>query len=156
MQTRSRELSALRGEGRDRQREIDLLRFQSDEIEAAAVEPGEDERLKAERERLRHAEKLVERVAGAAALLSDEASGGGLDALRAAARLLAEAESVDPRLAAAAARLAGLTAEADDLLACCAPTSTISTSTRPTATPSSCATTSSRCWPASTAARPTR
>ena len=117
LQTRSRELSALRGEGRDRQREIDLLRFQIDEIEAAAVEPGEDERLKAERERLRHAEKLVERVAGAAALLSDETSGGGLDALRAAARLLAEAESVDPSLAAAAARLAGLTAEADDLLA---------------------------------------
>ena len=115
-QTRSRELAGLRGEGRDREREIDLLRFQIGEIEAAAVEPGEDERLKAERERLRHAEKLVERVAGAAALLSDEASGGGLDTLRAAERLLAEAEGLDPSLGSAAARLAGVTAEADDLL----------------------------------------
>jgi len=116
MQSRSRELEALRGQGRDREREIDLLRFQIGEIEAAAVEPGEDERLKAERERLRHAEKLVERVAGAAALLSDEASGGGLDALRAAERLLTEAEGLDPSLGSAAARLAGVTAEADDLL----------------------------------------
>ena len=112
----SRELLALRGAGRDRERELELLRFQIDEIEAAAVEPGEDELLKAERERLRHSEKLVERVGGAIALFSDESSGGGLDALRTAERLLAEAETLDPALAAAAARLAGLSAEADDLL----------------------------------------
>jgi DNA repair protein RecN (Recombination protein N) len=112
----SRELLTLRSAGRDRERELDLLRFQIDEIEAAAIEPGEDELLKAERERLRHGEKLVERVGGAIALFSDESSGGGLDALRTAARLLAEAEALDRALAAAAARLAGLTAEADDLL----------------------------------------
>ncbi len=117
LQALSRELVALRGEGRDRDREVDLLRFQVGEIEAAAVEPAEDERLKVERERLRHAERLVERVGGAAALLSDESSGGGLDALRTAERLLAEAESLDPALADAAARLAALAAETDDVLA---------------------------------------
>ena len=117
LQALSRELVALRGEGRDRDHEVDLLRFQVDEIEAAAVEPAEDERLKVERERLRHAERLVERVGGAAALLSDESSGGGLDALRTAERLLAEAESLDPALADAAARLAALAAETDDVLA---------------------------------------
>ena len=112
------ELAALRGEGRDRERELDLLRFQIDEIEAAEVQPGEDDALKAERERLRHAEKLVERVGGAAALLRDDgAAGGGLDALRVAERLLAEAEALDASLAATAARLAAVTAEADDLLA---------------------------------------
>jgi DNA repair protein RecN (Recombination protein N) len=117
LQALSRELVALRGEGRDRDREVALLRFQVDEIEAAAVEPAEDERLKTERERLRHAERLVERVGGAAALLFDESSGGGLDALRTAERLLAEAESLDPALADAAARLAALAAETDDVLA---------------------------------------
>ena len=117
LQALSRELVALRGEGRDRDHEVDLLRFQVGEIEAAAVEPAEDERLKVERERLRHAERLVERVGGAAALLSDESSGGGLDALRTAERLLAEAESLDPALADAAARLAALAAETDDVLA---------------------------------------
>ena len=114
----ARELGAIRGEGRDRERELDLLRFQIDEIEAAGVQPGEDQTLKAERERLRHAEKLVERVAGAVALLRDDgAAGGGLDALRAAERLLAEAEALDSSLTASATRLAALTAEADDLLA---------------------------------------
>ena len=155
--TLSRELAALRGEGRDREREIDLLRFQVDEIEAAAVEPGEDERLKAERERLRHAEKLVERVGGAAALLSDEASGGGLDALRAAARLLGRGRGGRPRPRRRRRRGSPASPPRPTTCStCCAPTSTTSTSTRPTATPSSCATTSSRCSPASTAARPTR
>ncbi len=112
----SRELDRLRDASRDRDREIDLLRFQIDEIEAAAVEPGEDEQLKAERERLRHSEKLVERVGGAVALLSDESAAGGLDALRVGEHLLTEAAALDPALTAVAARLAGLTAEADDLL----------------------------------------
>jgi DNA repair protein RecN (Recombination protein N) len=112
----SRELDSLRTAGHDREREIDFLRFQTDEIEAAAVEPGEDERLKAERERLRHSEKLVERVGGAIALLADESAGGGLDALRAGERLVAEAAGLDSALADTAARLAGLTAETDDLL----------------------------------------
>ena len=112
----SRELDRLRDAGRDRDREIDLLRFQVDEIEAAAVEPGEDERLKAERERLRHSEKLVERVGGAVALLADESAAGGLDALRVGEHLLTEAAALDPALTAAASRLTGLTAEADDLL----------------------------------------
>ena len=112
----SRELESLRAAGRDREREVELLRYQTDEIEAAAVQPGEDERLKAERERLRHSEMLVERVGGAIALLADEAAGGGLDALRATERLVAEAAGLDAALADAAARLAGLTAETDDLL----------------------------------------
>jgi DNA repair protein RecN (Recombination protein N) len=112
----SRELDSLRMAGHDREREIDFLRFQVNEIETAAVEPGEDERLKAERERLRHSEKLVERVGGAIALLADESAGGGLDALRAGERLVAEAAGLDAALADSAARLAGLTAETDDLL----------------------------------------
>ncbi len=116
-QTLARELDALREAGRDRDRELDLLRFQVSEIEAAAVEPGEDETLRVERERLRHAERLVERVGGAVALLSDESGGGGLDALRAGERLVGEAAGLDPALADAAARLSGVTTEADDLLA---------------------------------------
>ena len=41
----TRELDDLRGAGRDRERELDMLRYQVAEIEAAEVEPGEDERL---------------------------------------------------------------------------------------------------------------
>ena len=88
------------------------------------VEPGEDEALEAERERLRDAEELVDRVGGASALLSDESSGGGLDAF-ARPSVRGRSRGLDPALTTAAARLAGLTAEADDLLASCAPTPTI-------------------------------
>jgi DNA repair protein RecN (Recombination protein N) len=113
----TRDLEALRTVGRDRERELDLLRFQVDEIEAAAVEPGEDERLAAERERLRHAGKLVERIGGTLRLLSGDDEGGGLAALGSAEALVGEAAAMDPALADLAGRLAALSVEADDVAA---------------------------------------
>jgi DNA repair protein RecN (Recombination protein N) len=113
----ARDLEALRTVGRDRERELDLLRFQVDEIEAAAVEPGEDERLAAERERLRHAGKLVERIGGTLRLLSGDDEGGGLAALGSAEALVGEAAAMDPALADLAGRLAALSVEADDVAA---------------------------------------
>jgi DNA repair protein RecN (Recombination protein N) len=109
------ELEGLRRAGHERAREIDMLRYQSDEIAAAQLEPGEDERLARERERVRHAGKLLERVGAAAALLSGESESGALDGLRAARRLVAEAAALDDGLDAVAERLAALTAEAEDL-----------------------------------------
>ncbi len=112
-----RELDELRSAGREREREIDMLRFQVDEIDAAQLEPGEDERLAAERERLRHAGKLLERVGGALALLAGEGEHAALDALRVAQRLVGEAAVLDESLAKSAARLDGLAAEVDDTVA---------------------------------------
>ena len=112
-----RALAALRGAGQEREREIDMLRFQVSEIEAAAVESGEDERLARERERLRHAGKLLERTGGALALLAGEGEHAALDALRVAQRLVGEAMITDASLQPLAERLDGLAAEADDLAA---------------------------------------
>ncbi len=50
-------LERLEREGRER---ADLLRFQIEEIRAAGLEPGEDERLRAERDLLAHAARLRE------------------------------------------------------------------------------------------------
>ena len=113
----SRELDDLRGAGRDREREIDMLRYQVDEIEAAAVEPGEDLRLAVERERARHAGKLLERAGGALALLAGESEGTALDGVRVAQRLVDEATTLDETLLPAAERLVALAAELDDLAA---------------------------------------
>ena len=110
------ELEALRSRDRDRDRELDLLRFQIGELEAAALEPGEDDRVAQERERLRHAEKLLERVSGALRLLSAGDEGGAVDGLRVAERLVSEAAGHDQALAEVAGRLASLSAEADDAL----------------------------------------
>lgn len=113
----SRELDELRRSGREREREIETLRYQVAEIEAAGLEPGEDARLAAERERLRHAGKLLERVGGALTLLAGETEGGALDGLRAAQRLVDEAAGLDPGLAGLAGRLAAAEAELDDAAA---------------------------------------
>jgi len=115
--TLTRELDDLRGAGRDREREIDMLRYQVGEIEAAAVEPGEDERLTAERERARHAGKLLERAGGALALLAGESEAAALDGVRVAQRLVDEAALLDEALASPAQRLAALVVELDDLAA---------------------------------------
>ena len=110
-----RELEQLRGAGREREREIDMLRFQVSEIEAAAPEPGEDERLARERERLRHAGKLLERAGGALTLLAGETDAAALDGVRVAQRLVGEAAALDEALGPVAERLDALAAELDDL-----------------------------------------
>ena len=113
----TRELAELRGAGRDRERELDLLRYQIAEIEAAAVEPGEDERLAVERERARHAGRLLERTGGALQLLAGESEAAARDGARVAQRLVGEAALLDASVAPLAQRLDALVAELDDLAA---------------------------------------
>ena len=113
----TRELDDLRGAGRDRERELDMLRYQVAEIEAAEVEPGEDERLGVDRERARHAGKLLERTGGALALLAGESEAAALDGVRVAQRLVDEAALLDESVAPLAERLGALTVELDDVAA---------------------------------------
>lgn len=110
-----RRLAELQAAAREREREIDLLGFQVREIEAAAVEPGEDERIAAERARLRNADKLLERVGGTLQQLAGETDASMLDQLRAAARLLDDAAACDAVLQEPAGRLRALIAEAEDV-----------------------------------------
>ncbi len=113
--TLERACAELRTTSDERLRELELLRFQVDEIEQAHLEPGEDVRLGRERERLRHAGKLLERVTGALALLEGESEGAALDAVRVAQRLVDEGAVLDDTLRPVADRLDGLGAELDDV-----------------------------------------
>ena len=54
-----KELKTLREEERQAKERIDLLEYQIDEIEKANLEPGEEEALKQERDRLANAEKIA-------------------------------------------------------------------------------------------------
>jgi len=54
-----KELKTLRDEERQAKERIDLLEYQIDEIEKANLEPGEEEELKQERDRLANAEKIA-------------------------------------------------------------------------------------------------
>ncbi len=104
------ELAALGGDERARAREIDLLRFQVAELDAARLDdPDEDAALEAEEDELADAVGHREAAAQAHAALTDD--GGARDALAAAlAALTGRAPFAD-----LADRVAAMLAELDDV-----------------------------------------
>src|SRR5215204_1108899 len=73
----ARELDAVREREGARERDLDLLRFELAEIEAAAPDPGEESDLTVERDRLRHAERLRTATATALAAIAGADDDGG-------------------------------------------------------------------------------
>jgi DNA repair protein RecN (Recombination protein N) len=109
-------LAELRGRAGTRDRELDLLAFEIDEIDA--LEPSEEEKaaLLAERERLRRMDGLLTAAgAGAEAIAPEAGEGGAAEILAAAEGLAAGVAGVDPELDELAARLGALRIEAEDL-----------------------------------------
>ncbi len=99
------ELARLRAESAERARRRDFLAFQLQEIDAAALEPDELERLRGERARLGHAERLRGDGSAALAALAGEPLGAA-DLVGDAARRLEALAKLDPDLADLAGRLA--------------------------------------------------
>ena len=97
----------LAAAARDRLREVDLLRFQVEEIRSAALAPDEEEQLLATRARLANIERLREGALSAHALLSGagEEGLGALDAAREALRRLEGLAALDRGLEEVAASL---------------------------------------------------
>jgi DNA repair protein RecN (Recombination protein N) len=105
-------LAGLGGDERERAREIDLLRFQVDELRAAALtDAGEDDRLRDEAELL--ADATGHREAAASAVEALTADGGAADAV---AQALAALDGRSP-FAEATSRLRGVAAELADVAA---------------------------------------
>lgn len=105
-------LAALGGDERERAREIDLLRFQVDELRAAVLtDAGEDDRLRDEAELLADATGHREAAAGAVEALT--ADGGAADAV---AQALAALDGRSP-FDEASSRLRGVAAELADVAA---------------------------------------
>jgi DNA repair protein RecN (Recombination protein N) len=90
-------LADLEEAERDRQQRLDLLSFQSREIEAAAPHPGEDEELAAERLLLQNGERLAAASRGGFEILygGEEAVCGAVDKI---ASDLEELLRIDPEL----------------------------------------------------------
>ncbi len=98
------------GDDRTRAREIDLLRYQVDELVGAGIEdPDEDHALEIEEDRL--ADAVAHREAATRAIEALTGDGGGIDALGSARAALASR----PPFAEVEARLHGLEAEASDI-----------------------------------------
>ena len=75
--------------------QLDLLRFQTREIEGAKLQPGEDEQIEAEHQRASNAARLLELSQGALDLLS-EAEASVLAQAGAVGRLLQDLQRIDP------------------------------------------------------------
>jgi DNA repair protein RecN (Recombination protein N) len=105
------QLDELRARAGARDRELDLLEWELEEIERADLNDAEEESLLAERSRLRHLEALLAGAGGAAAALGEDTT----PALAAAARGLEAVRGVDAELDALADRAQALVVEADDL-----------------------------------------
>jgi DNA repair protein RecN (Recombination protein N) len=111
-------VESLRAAAGARARDLDLLTFEIEEIQALAPSEAEHNELAGERERQRHLDALRAASGGAAEALAPEAvdDGSGAAALLAQAETLADgAGAVDPALAELAARLRSLRIEADDV-----------------------------------------
>ncbi len=113
-----RRIDELRERAGARERELDLLVWELEEIEQADPSEAEEERLIAERERLRHLEGLQAASAAALEGLSPESDGeGAAAALAASARALDAVRGIDAPLDALGERMQALGVEADDLAA---------------------------------------
>ena len=115
LRNRHKELSDHR---QARQRELALVRFERDELDAAQLKPGEQEAIELERERLLHAQSLAAFNRTVAERLYDaEGSIAGV-----LGRLIKEAgkwANLDKRLADVARRLEVLKPEVQDLAETC-------------------------------------
>jgi DNA repair protein RecN (Recombination protein N) len=109
------ELEMLRDRAGARDREIDLLEWELEEIDRAAPDEAEEAGLMAERERLRHLSGLLAAAAGGVEALVPEDGDGAAVALAAAVRALDAVRGVDASLDALAVRLQTIAVEADDL-----------------------------------------
>jgi DNA repair protein RecN (Recombination protein N) len=112
-----RELAELRELAGARERELDLLAFELEEIDAAAPSEEEHLRLVAVRERLRRLDALRDGAAAAAEALSPEDAAGTARGPGAAAATLAPLAGVDAALDALAERLGALAIESQEAAA---------------------------------------
>jgi DNA repair protein RecN (Recombination protein N) len=105
-------LERLETDARERAREIDRLRFEVEEIDAAELDETGDTALEAEIDRLAHADELRTTAMHAAAALGAE---GAQDPLGVALDALRRAPVDEPELDALRARAGSLAAEATEL-----------------------------------------
>jgi len=106
--------AALDAERQRRQRELSLVRFEREELDAAALEPGELDELKRERDRLLNAQSLQELAARGYAVLYDE-EGAVIEQLGKLQREAQQWAEMDTDLQEVEKRLEALAAEVKEL-----------------------------------------
>ncbi len=106
-------LASMASSEAERLREMELLRFAAEEIDAAGLRAGEEDELLDEERRLSQHEKLFASVTQSKELLAEP--DGAITRLRKARAQLEAAGSIDPRLADGARRLDDAYYEIEDI-----------------------------------------
>ena len=113
-----RELDALITDETEKQRKIDLLQYQVQEIEDAGLTAGEEQTLENRRKVLSNASAIRDRLAQSYALLSgSDDVAGAVDLLGETSNAVDAAAQLDPALTAAAGQLLDLYYNAKDVAA---------------------------------------
>ena len=111
-----RKLRSLEMDEAEKERRVDSLNFQIDELERAQLKPGEEEDLLQRRNLLRNSEKFMSAIQGALWNLNGGDEGGGaVSAMQQAAGALSGAKSLDGQFAQLTERLENLYSEAYDV-----------------------------------------
>lgn len=112
-----RRLAELRERSGARERDIDLLRFELSEIEAAELDAGEEAELEETRSRLRHSEGLRSAAATSQSALAGagEEGGGAAEAIGRVVGELTAVEGVDSELDSIAVRARALEVEIGEM-----------------------------------------
>ena len=113
-----RELDAMITDEAEKQRKIDLLSYQVQEIEDAGLTAGEEQTLESRRKILANASAIRDKIAQSYALLSgDDESSGAVDLLGEASHAIDTAAQLDDALAATSSQLLDLYYNAKDVAA---------------------------------------
>ena len=88
-----KELKANYGDEKERQRKLDLLNYQVNEIEEANLKENEDEELEEQRKIMINSEKIVSNLQEADNLISEQ----GIDSISVAIRSLEKIENIDSK-----------------------------------------------------------
>lgn len=95
------DLKANYGDEKERERKLDLLQYQVDEIEEAQLKVGEETELEENRKIIMNAEKITENINEADKLISES----GIDSISMAIRALEKIENIDEKYEKASANL---------------------------------------------------
>ncbi len=107
------DLGKLGGDEGERNRRLDILKYQIDEIERVGLKEGEEEQIAALRTRFQNAERIASGLSAAEeGLISD---GSGVDAVRTARRALLSVAKYEPACGELAERLEAAEAELSDI-----------------------------------------
>jgi DNA repair protein RecN (Recombination protein N) len=109
------DVARTRAAERDRAQREDLLRFQVSELDAARLRPGEEAELRAERQRMQHAERFATGLAEVAGLLAEEEP-SAIGRLGRARRVLGDLARIDPAFGPAGDALEAAEAQVEDAL----------------------------------------